>query len=97
MRPSLRGCAMAACWRPANAISPGCCSGSLPSVCNIIAARRIGFVFQSYNLIPVLNALENVELPLVLQGVSAAVRLRQSLALLQAVDLAEKTAAVRRN
>jgi len=36
--------------------------------------RHIGFVFQSFNLIPVLTAYENIEYPLLLQGVSAAKR-----------------------
>ncbi len=35
-------------------------------------ARRMGFIFQAYNLLPVLTALENVELPLLLAGVSEA-------------------------
>src|SRR3990170_8902682 len=33
-------------------------------------ARRMGFIFQSYNLIPVLTAVENVELPLLVGGVA---------------------------
>ncbi|MDA8217008.1 MAG: ABC transporter ATP-binding protein [Dehalococcoidales bacterium] len=39
---------------------------------SILRRRRIGFVFQFYNLIPVLSALENAALPLMLDGVSAA-------------------------
>jgi len=34
-----------------------------------LRGRRIGFVFQTFNLIPTLTALENVELPLIFQGV----------------------------
>ncbi|MHB1416976.1 MAG: ABC transporter ATP-binding protein [Chloroflexota bacterium] len=39
---------------------------------SILRRRRIGFVFQFYNLIPVLTAVENAALPLMLDGVSAA-------------------------
>ena len=37
-----------------------------------IRSRRIGFIFQSYNLIPQLNVLENIEVPLFYQGIEAA-------------------------
>ncbi|MBI3288492.1 MAG: ABC transporter ATP-binding protein [Elusimicrobia bacterium] len=49
--------------------------------------RSLGFVFQSYNLIPVLTAVENVEYPLVLQGVEAAERRRLALEALRWVSL----------
>lgn len=39
---------------------------------SLFRARRMGFIFQAYNLLPVLNAQENVELPLLLAGVSEA-------------------------
>ncbi len=50
-------------------------------------ARHIGFVFQSFNLIPVLSAFENVEYPLLLIGVPAAERRRRTLEILDAVGL----------
>jgi ABC-type lipoprotein export system ATPase subunit len=50
-------------------------------------ARRVGFVFQSYNLLPVLNALENVELPLLLARHSAGEARRRALRALEVVGL----------
>jgi putative ABC transport system ATP-binding protein len=50
-------------------------------------AQRMGFVFQSYNLLPVLNALENVELPLLLAGRSAAEARRRAVRALEVVGL----------
>ena len=50
-------------------------------------ARRMGFVFQSYNLLPVLNALENVELPLLLAGRSGGEARRRALRALEVVGL----------
>jgi putative ABC transport system ATP-binding protein len=50
-------------------------------------ARRVGFVFQSYNLLPVLNALENVELPLLLSGRSAGEARQRALRALEVVGL----------
>jgi putative ABC transport system ATP-binding protein len=47
----------------------------------------IGFVFQAYNLIPVLTARENVEFVMQVQGVSAAERREKSLAILEEVGL----------
>ena len=49
--------------------------------------RRIGFVFQEFNLIPVLSALENVEFVMLLQGVPEAERRSRSNALLKELGL----------
>ncbi|UCH40273.1 MAG: ABC transporter ATP-binding protein [Gammaproteobacteria bacterium] len=49
--------------------------------------HHIGFVFQSYNLIPVLSARENVEFVMQVQGVPAAQRSRKSLEILREVGL----------
>jgi putative ABC transport system ATP-binding protein len=50
---------------------------------------RLGFVFQSFNLIPVLTALENVEFALTLRGVDAAVRRDKAVEILKRVGLDE--------
>ncbi len=52
--------------------------------------HHIGFVFQSYNLIPVLSAVENVEYVMLLQGVAAAERRRRARDILDDVGLEEK-------
>lgn len=52
-------------------------------------ARRMGFVFQMYNLLPVLSAVENVELPLLVSGVSASESRARSLEMLDMVGLAD--------
>ena len=53
-------------------------------------ARRMGFVFQLYNLLPVLTAAENVELPLLLSGISATDARKRSLEMLDQVGLADR-------
>jgi len=50
-------------------------------------ARRMGFVFQSYNLLPVLDALENVELPLLLAGWGSRPARQRALQTLEVVGL----------
>lgn len=50
--------------------------------------KRIGFVFQEYNLIPVLSAIENVEYVMLLQGVPDAERRNRAMAILNEVGLA---------
>lgn len=52
--------------------------------------RRIGFVFQAFNLIPRLTALRNVELPMVYAGVDAESRTQRALYALAQVGLAER-------
>ncbi len=53
-------------------------------------AEHVGFVFQFYNLIPVLNALENVELPLLLTGLSKKQRREHCEVALRVVGLADR-------
>ncbi len=50
-------------------------------------ARKMGFVFQVYNLLPVLSAVENVELPLLVSGVHPRAARQRALAALATVDL----------
>ncbi|WP_028448445.1 ABC transporter ATP-binding protein [Chitinibacter tainanensis] len=53
-------------------------------------ARQIGFIFQNFNLLPVLSAYENVEYPLILAKVPPQVRRNRVMELLAAVGLADK-------
>ena len=53
-------------------------------------SRNIGFIFQLYNLIPVLNAMQNVELPLLLVKMSAAERRKRAQTALELVGLGDR-------
>lgn len=53
-------------------------------------ANHVGFIFQFYNLIPVLTALENVQLPLLLTSLSRTERRTHALAALDAVGLSDR-------
>ena len=55
-----------------------------------IRNKQIGFIFQGYNLIPSLNAVENVELPLIYQGVSPFDRRDMAMDALERVGLADR-------
>ena len=56
-----------------------------------IRNRKIGFVFQFFNLLPKLNVLQNVELPMVYSGVSGRERRQRAMVALEAVDLANRS------
>src|SRR5262245_24429881 len=53
-------------------------------------SRHVGFIFQFYNLIPVLTAVENVELPLLLTNLSKKQRRERALTALKVVGLADR-------
>jgi putative ABC transport system ATP-binding protein len=53
-------------------------------------ARRVGFVFQSYNLLPVLSATENVELPLLIAGISGNEARQRAHAMLTELGLGDR-------
>mgnify|MGYP000500052518 CR=1 FL=1 len=53
-------------------------------------ARHVGFIFQMYNLLPVLSAQKNVELPLLLNGVPAKERKERAMSLLHSVGLSDR-------
>jgi putative ABC transport system ATP-binding protein len=53
-------------------------------------SRNVGFIFQFYNLIPVLTAVENVELPLLLTSLSKSQRRERALTALKVVGLADR-------
>ena len=53
-------------------------------------ARRVGFVFQSYNLLPVLSATENVEMPLLIAGVRGREARERARAMLTELGLGER-------
>jgi len=55
-----------------------------------IRNKEIGFIFQQYNLIQSLSVLENVELPLIYQGMSAGRRHKRALEALERVSLADR-------
>src|SRR5512136_2671673 len=55
-----------------------------------IRGKRIGFVFQSFNLLPRTSALRNVELPLVYMGIGHGERRRRAVAALELVGLGER-------
>jgi len=54
-------------------------------------SRSVGFIFQFYNLIPVLNALENVELPLLLTNLSSKQRRERAMVALKVVGLEDRS------
>ena len=57
---------------------------------SVVRGRKIGFIFQSFNLIPRTTALANVELPMAYQGIKSAERKKRALAALQVVGLTDR-------
>jgi putative ABC transport system ATP-binding protein len=61
-----------------------------PAQLTALRREKIGFVFQTFNLIPVFTAAENVEFPLLVQGVGASERGKRAAAALESVGLATR-------
>ena len=57
---------------------------------SVVRGRKIGFIFQSFNLIPRTTALSNVELPMAYQGIKAAERRKRALIALEVVGLSDR-------
>ncbi|MBP7252035.1 MAG: ABC transporter ATP-binding protein [Alphaproteobacteria bacterium] len=57
-------------------------------------AKNVGFIFQSFNLLPALTVTENVAIPLIINGVARPVALRRAQAILAEVGLGERTQAM---
>ncbi|MBU1198610.1 MAG: ABC transporter ATP-binding protein [Nanoarchaeota archaeon] len=55
-----------------------------------IRGRKIGFIFQQFNLIPTLSALENITLPMIFQGIPSGERKIRAKKLLELVDLGDR-------
>ena len=55
-----------------------------------IRNRKIGFVFQFFNLLPKLNVLQNVELPMIYSGISAKERRQRAMTALEQVEMANR-------
>src|SRR3989338_2475364 len=55
-----------------------------------VRGRKIGLIFQTFNLIPSLTALENVALPMTFQGISRPLRLKKATELLNQVGLGDR-------
>lgn len=55
-----------------------------------IRSMKVGFIFQGYNLIPTLNAFDNIELPLIYQGIAAAKRREAVTEALERVEMCDR-------
>lgn len=55
-----------------------------------IRGRKIGFIFQQFNLVPTLTAIENVMLPMIFQGIPESARMKKAGELLELVELGDR-------